>query len=57
MQNPVGPSHAPQSVGNRLGEQVHDQDASDGERALEMTPLGRKHLAGLQPYANGLFMK
>ena len=44
-------------MGNRLGEQVHDQDASDGERALEMTPLGRKHLAGLQPYANGLFMK
>ncbi|MDZ7937820.1 MAG: helix-turn-helix transcriptional regulator [Rhodoferax sp.] len=26
----------------------------DGERALEVTPLGRKHLAGLLPSVNGL---
>lgn len=26
----------------------------DGERALEVTPLGRKHLAGLLPSVNRL---
>ena len=26
----------------------------DGERALEVTPLGRKHLAGLLPSVNAL---